>query len=67
MAQGDMPYEIKKEGDQWCVYEKSSGKKIEDFPNRMAAMNKVRALMKSPPKNEKETAAEAKAADEEAE
>jgi hypothetical protein len=57
-TQGDMPYTIEKEPDgQWCIYDKATGKKIPDgeFSDRRSAMNKVRELLKNPPKKDKES------------
>lgn len=62
--QKGMDYEVKKEGDQFCVYQISTGKKVEDFPTRRDAMSKIRELMKSD-RPDKENKKEASAADEE--
>lgn len=55
--QKGMDYEVKKEGDQFCVYQISTGKKIEDFPTRRDAMSKIRELMKADKEGKKEDAA----------
>lgn len=63
-----MPYTIEKEADgQWCIYDKASGKKIPggEFADRRSAMNKIRELLKSPPKKDKEGKKEDQAAHEE--
>ena len=46
----EVPYTVSKDGDKWCVYEKSTGKKVDEFSSRMEAMRKVRELMKHPVK-----------------
>lgn len=46
--QKGMDYKVEKEGDQFCVYQISTGKKVEDFPTRRDAMNKIRELLKAP-------------------
>jgi hypothetical protein len=61
-----MDYTIKKEGVQWCVYDKA-GKKIDEFSSRMAAIKKIRELMRAAKKPDSEGKAETAAAGEEAE
>lgn len=42
-----MPYNIRKEGDEFCVYNSETGKKEADFPTRREAVAKMRALMQA--------------------
>lgn len=49
-----MPYQIKEEGDKFCVYNLDTDKKMGEFDSRSLAMKKMKALYA----NEKEGKAE---------
>lgn len=61
-----MPYQIKEEGDKFCVYNLTTDKKVGDFDSRAQAMTKMKALYaedKKKPANAKPEKAAADATD----
>ena len=39
-----MPYSIQKKGDDWCVYNDDTGKKVGEHDSRPEAMKQMKAL-----------------------
>lgn len=49
-----MPYQIKEEGDKFCVYNLDTDKKMGEFDTRRLAMQKMKALYATEKKGETE-------------